>query len=93
MRKVRFTGINQVGTLRPRRMWSPGEVLEVEDDVAEELNRQPGFRMLRRSPRKKEKIQEPKVEGSAEEVGSSTDSGADELELKEPEAEETETEE
>ena len=58
MRKVRFTGIRRVGTLRPRRMWSPGEVLEVEDDVAEELNRQPGFKMLRRPPRRK-KVQKP----------------------------------
>jgi len=54
MRKVRFTGIRRVGTLRPRRMWSPGEVLEVEDDVAEELNRLPGFEMLRRPPTKAE---------------------------------------
>ena len=61
MRKVRFTGIRRVGTLRPRRMWSPGEVLEVEDDVAEELNRQPGFKMLRRPPRKN-KAQEPESE-------------------------------
>ena len=61
MRKVRFTGISPVGTLRPRRMWSPGEVLEVEDDVAEELNRQPGFKMLRRPPQKT-KVQNPESE-------------------------------
>ena len=60
MRKVRFTGIRRVGTLRPRRMWSPGEVLEVEDDLAEELNRQSGFEMLRRPPRKK--VKEPESE-------------------------------
>jgi hypothetical protein len=58
MRRVKFTGISRVGTLRPRRMWSPGEVLEVEDDVAEELNRQPGFEMLRRPPTRK-KVEEP----------------------------------
>ena len=58
MKKVRFTGIRRVGTLRPRRMWSPGEVLEVEDDVAEELNRLPGFEMLRRPPTKR-KAEEP----------------------------------
>lgn len=58
MRKVRFTGISRVGTLRPRRMWSPGEVLEVEDDVAEELNRLSGFEMLRRPPIKR-KAEEP----------------------------------
>ena len=61
MRRVRFTGIRRVGTLRPRRMWSPGEVLEVEDDVAEELNRLPGFEMLRRPPQKK-KDQKPESE-------------------------------
>ena len=58
MRKVRFTGIRRVGTMRPRRMWSPGEVFEVEDDVAEELNELPGFEMLRRPPTKR-KAEEP----------------------------------
>ena len=61
MRRVMFTGIRRVGTPRPRRMWSPGEALEVEDDVAEELNRQPGFKVLRRPPLMK-KVQKPEAE-------------------------------
>jgi len=52
MRKVRFSGVRRVGTLRPRRMWSPGEVLEVKDDVAEELKDLPGFTVLGRSTRR-----------------------------------------
>jgi hypothetical protein len=73
MRRVRFTGIRRLGTLRPRRMWSPGEELEVEDDVAEELGRQPGFTILRSPPKKKapkrSKVKEPekKAEGSDKE--------------------------
>jgi len=66
MRRVRFTGIRRVGTLRPRRMWSPGEVLEVEDEVAEELGGQLDFKVLRRPPKekapKRSKVQETKVE-------------------------------
>ena len=53
MRRVMFTGIRRVGTLRPRRMWSPGEVLEVEDDVAEELGSQPDFKVLKKPSKKK----------------------------------------
>ena len=56
MRKIKFNGVGRVGTLRPRRVWSPGEVMEVEDDVARELAGQPGFSMVRprrsRSPGK-----------------------------------------
>ena len=74
--KVRFNGIRRLGTLRPRRMWSPGEELEVEDDVAEELADQPGFTILRRPPKKRapkrSKVQETEVEESAEDVGPST---------------------
>lgn len=47
MKKVRFSGVGRVGTLRPRRVWSPGEVLEVEDDVARQLSGQPGFEIVR----------------------------------------------
>ena len=46
MRRVRYNGLRPMGTLRPRRMWSPGEVLEVDDDVAEELARENDFELV-----------------------------------------------
>jgi len=58
MRKVMFNGVSPKGTLRPRRLWSPGDVLNVADDVAVELLGEPGFMLLkepeRARPRKKE---------------------------------------
>jgi len=53
MRKVKFNGVRRVGTLRPRRMWIPGEVLDVEDGVAEELVGQPGFTLVEEKKRRK----------------------------------------
>ena len=47
MKKIKFNGVARVGTLRPRRVWRPGEVLEVEDDVAVELAEQPDFSLVR----------------------------------------------
>ena len=43
-----FNGVSPRGTLRPRRMWRPGEELDVADDVAEELLGEPGFVLLKR---------------------------------------------
>lgn len=40
-----------MGTMRPRRMWTPGEILEVEDEVAKELTGSPEFTMVK--PRRK----------------------------------------
>jgi len=54
MKKVRYTGVRPQGTLKPRRMWSPGEVLEVEDEVAKDLVEAPGFELVKtRRTRKK----------------------------------------
>ena len=54
MKKVRYTGVRPQGTLKPRRMWSPGEVLEVEDEVAKVLVEAPGFELVKtRRTRKK----------------------------------------
>ena len=54
MKRVKFTGVRPQGTLRPRRMWSPGEVLEVENEVARVLVEAPGFEMVKtRRTRKK----------------------------------------
>jgi len=57
MRRVKFTGVRPRGTLRPRRMWLPGEVVKVENDVARELLESPGFESAgrrRAKPRKGE---------------------------------------
>jgi len=67
MKKVRFSGVGRVGTLRPRRVWSPGEVLEVEDDVARQLAVQPGFEIVRSRSRKKASQKEAESEAPVEE--------------------------
>jgi len=57
MRRIRFTGLRPTGTLRPRRMWLPGEDAKVENDVAKELLGSPGFEPASRrraKPRKRE---------------------------------------
>ena len=51
MRKVRFKGIRPRGTIVPRRMWRPGEILELDDTVARELTREPDFEIVRRRRR------------------------------------------
>jgi len=59
MKRIMFSGVNPKGTLRPRRMWSPGDVLEVADDVAEELLGEPGFMLLKpEKPKKSKKAEE-----------------------------------
>ena len=59
MKRIMFNGVNPKGTLRPRRMWAPGDILEVADDVAEELLREPGFMLLKpEKPRKPGKAEE-----------------------------------
>jgi len=66
MKKVRYTGVRPQGTLKPRRMWSPGEVLEVEDEVAKDLVEAPGFELVktRRTRKKGEETvaEEPETE-------------------------------
>lgn len=51
MTKVQYVGNTRRGTLTPRKMWSPRETMDVAADVAEELVRDPNFRLVR--PRKK----------------------------------------
>jgi hypothetical protein len=36
-------------------MWNPGDILEVADDTAEELLREPGFNLLKEEPKKPKK--------------------------------------
>lgn len=66
MKKVKYTGVRPQGTLKPRRMWSPGEVLEVENEVARVLVEAPGFELVktRRTRNKGEETvaEEPEAE-------------------------------
>lgn len=55
MKKVRYTGLRRRGTLQPRRMWIPGEILEVEEEVAEELIKSPDFTLVKSKKRKRKK--------------------------------------
>ena len=52
MTRVKYTGVTRKGTLRPRRMWPPGEVLEVDNEIASELIKSPDFRWVRTRKRK-----------------------------------------
>lgn len=51
MKRIRFKGARRKGTLTPRRLWTPGEVVSLEDDVADELVKDPEFQLV--EPRKK----------------------------------------
>jgi len=57
MKRIRFKGARRKGTLTPRRLWAPGEVLNVNDGVADELVKDPEFQLVepskKKSPRKK----------------------------------------
>ena len=46
MKKVKYTGLKRMGTSRPRRMWIPAEILEVEEG-AEELCESPDFTLVK----------------------------------------------
>ena len=61
MKKVKYTGVRPQGTLKPRRMWYPGEVLEVENEVAEQLVEAPGFELVK-TRRTRKKAEEPETE-------------------------------
>ena len=52
-KKIRFKGARRKGTLTPRRLWAPGEVVTVDDGVAEELTRDPEFELLKPKRRKR----------------------------------------
>lgn len=53
MRRIKFTGIRRIGTLNPRHLWIPGEIMEVNDEAAEMLLRIPGFKAVRRKRKRK----------------------------------------
>lgn len=57
--KVKYTGLWPKGTLHPRPMWWPGDFLDVDDNVAEELLRERGFMLLKpEKPKKPMKAEE-----------------------------------
>ena len=45
--KIRFKGLRPIGTLHPRRLWRPGEIVEVDDDIGKELLKIPGFEKVK----------------------------------------------
>jgi len=53
LKRVRFTGPRRKGTLDPRRVWYPGEVIEVDDRVADELAMEPDFIIVKARSRRK----------------------------------------
>ena len=55
MKRIRFKGARRKGTLTPRRLWAPGEVLKLDDDVADELVKDPEFQLVK--PRKRKKAE------------------------------------
>ena len=70
MRRVKYTGVTRKGTLRPRRMWTPGEVLEVDNEIASELIKSPDFRSVRtrrRMIKSEEKLEEEPDKKESEE--------------------------
>jgi hypothetical protein len=53
MKRIRFKGARWKGTLTPRRLWAPGEVVTVDDSIAEELVKDPEFQLVRSRKRRK----------------------------------------
>ena len=53
MKRIRFKGARRKGTLTPRRLWTPGEIVSLEDEVADELVKDPDFVLARSRKRKK----------------------------------------
>ena len=52
MKRIRFNGARRKGTLTPRRLWAPGEVVTVDDGVADELVKDPEFQLVRSRKKK-----------------------------------------
>jgi hypothetical protein len=48
VKKIKFNGTRRKGTLTPRRIWSPGEKLMVEDEVAEALENDSEFVIVKK---------------------------------------------
>jgi hypothetical protein len=65
MKKVRFGGLRPRGTLNPRRLWRPGEVVEVSDDEAEALLRDPEFQRVE-SKTSRRRTKSSKADGKGE---------------------------
>ena len=53
--KIRYHGVRRKGTTNPRKIWVPSETLEVPDDVAEELLRDPEFKTVKQKRRRNKK--------------------------------------
>ena len=70
MRKIKYHGIRKKGTANPRRIWTPGEILEVQDDVAEGLLQDPEFKLVKQKRRrtKKQAQKTPEIPGDKKQV-------------------------
>ena len=53
MKRIRFRGARRKGTLTPRRLWVPGEVVAVDDGAADELVKDPEFQLVKTSRRRR----------------------------------------
>jgi len=53
LKRVRFTGVRRRGTLYPRRVWRPDEVVEVSDLAAAGLVSHPDFTIVDSKTRRK----------------------------------------
>jgi hypothetical protein len=65
MKKVKFGGLRPKGTLNPRRLWRPGETVEVEDNEAEALLRDPEFQQVKTGTRRR-RTKSSKAKGKGE---------------------------
>ncbi|MFW6109786.1 MAG: hypothetical protein ACOC6N_04980 [archaeon] len=63
MKKIRYVGKRLKGTLNPRRIWSPGETLELSDTIAVQLVKDPEFIEVIARRRKKRATVTPKKPG------------------------------
>ena len=53
--KVRYEGTRPIGTIKPRRMWYPRDIMRLPIDVAQRVLKEPGFVEVKIKRRKKKK--------------------------------------
>ena len=59
---VRYEGVHPKGTIKPRRMWYPGDRVKLPIDVAQEVLKESGFVEVKVKRRKKKKKTNPGAE-------------------------------
>ena len=53
MPEVKYVGNTRRGTMTPRKMWWPGETMKVDESTADELVKDPNFRLVKETKTKK----------------------------------------